>query len=418
MNLNKLSSRLRAASGAMAFLVLASISCAQTVDNKPDVKQEVMDRVTKLITTAAYVPGIDFSKWPAFLETEKPKLDAAKDDEEFARAMNEALTKFGASHVAFATPRASEARRTGAVVGIGITSQQTPDGIIVVRTVPGASAAEAGLIPGDLITQVDGKKVEGIKGIPGPEGTSVTITVKHKDGKVQDYKLVRKKFSTVRPEELTEIDKDTAKLSIYTFDISYDPDNVENLMKKAGKYKNLILDLRDNGGGAVLNLQHLLGLFVPSDEAVGVFVSKRSVNKYVEETHGSATDLQAIAKYSTDKIRPRHNYNAPRYTGKVVVLVNQFSGSASEICAAGMRDTIGAQVVGTKSAGAVLVSVMVPASHGFLFQYPLADYVTINGQRLEGSGVTPDILAKEARLRLPGDPDEAVMKAQELLKHL
>ena len=62
-------------------------------------------------------------------------------------------------------------------------------------------------------------------------------------------------------------------------------------MQKAQKYKNLILDLRDNGGGAVVNLQHLLGFFLSPDTSIGTFVKKELVNNYVLDTGGNPSDV-------------------------------------------------------------------------------------------------------------------------------
>jgi carboxyl-terminal processing protease len=412
MNFRVLPRGLRAASGAIALLLIASAS-AQTVDNKPEVKDEVVSRITRLIESSAYVPGVDFNKWPQFVAEAKPKIDAAQNDEEFQRAINEALSKFGMSHIVLTTPKQAESRRTQQTVGIGVSTQVGDNGeLIIVRTVPDAPAQRAGLVPGDAIVEVEGKKIEGTtRGIAGKEGTDVTLTIRHADGKTQAYTLTRKAFSTARPEELTWLDKDTAKLSVYTFDYSYDRENVENLLNKAHKARNLILDLRDNGGGAVLNLQHLLGMLIPDRKPFGTFVSRSLVNRYVSETKGNPDDLPAIAKWSEQKVRPFTNRNVPVYKGNLVVLVNGFSGSASEIAAAALRDEANATIVGTKSAGAVLVSVIVDASNGFMLQYPLSDYVTNKGIRLEGNGVTPDVEAKEPRLRLPGTKDEAVEKA-------
>src|SRR5205085_2341859 len=98
---------------------------------------------------------------------------------------------------------------------------------------------------------------------------------------------------------------------VYTFDLSYDRDNVESLMKQASKYKNLIVDLRDNGGGAVVNLQHLLGLLVPDDEAVGTFVGRSMVKGYVTQTGGKESEVVKIAewsrgvdRYQNDQVKP------------------------------------------------------------------------------------------------------------------
>ncbi len=430
MKVRQFSNALR--TGASAVLLFCAIAAplAQTPEQTgtpitSDAKKEVLTSVTDRLTHQAYVPTIDFDKWPDFVQNEKPKLDAATTEEEFGRAMNEALTKFGASHIFLATPRMAEARRDASMVGIGITQTATKDGILVLRVVAGGPAETAGLIPGDLITKIDGQAVDalknGVKGIPGKEDTQVVLTVKHQDGATRDYTLTRKKFSTIWPEELTEVDKDTARLSIHTFDWTYSKDNVENLMRKAEGYKNLILDLRGNGGGAVINLQHLLGMLIPYDSSIGTFVNKQMVNSYVREAHGKPSEVVKIADWSRhqdewefQQVRPLKPRDLPMFKGNVVVLVNAFSGSASEIAAAALHDLIGANIVGQKSAGAVLVSVITPATNHFTLQYPIMDYVTIRGVRLEGTGVEPQVTVTAKGPVLPGQPDEAVNKAQAL----
>lgn len=414
MNFRTASRSLRALAGATALMLLTAAAPAQEGTLKEETKTEVLERVNTLVTKSAFVPGIDFSKWTSFIEAEKTNLEAAKSDEDFQRVINGALSKFGASHIVLSTPKAAEVRRTGQTVGVGITTQPTDDGLTIVRTVKGAPADLAGLRPGDVITLVDGKAVEGIKGIPGPEGTTVTLTVK-RGTESKEYTIKRERFSTVRPEELAWVDKDTARLSIYTFDFTYDRDRVESLMKDAQKARNLIVDLRDNGGGAVVNLEHLLGMLCPPDKPIGTFISKSLVRRYNEETGEDGKDLAKVAAWSDQKIKPRLNRRVARYKGNIAVLVNRWSGSASEIAAAALRDNAGATVVGTKSAGAVLVSVIVPASNGFMLQYPLSDYVTVSGLRLEGNGVTPDVEAADPKLRLPDTKDEVVEKAVQSL---
>jgi len=405
--------------GSVAMMALAALTFAQTIDKDPSTKQEVLDKMSSLIERNAYVPGVDFDQWPKFLEKVKPDLDKAKTDEEFAGAINTALHEFGFSHIALETPRDGDIFRNGTTVGIGITSQLTEDGVLVIRVVPGAPADKAGFKPGDVIVEVEGEKPKGIAKIIGPEGTDVHMKVKHADGKVQAYTLKRAKFSTVRPEELEWVDDQTAHLSIYTFATGYNPRHVDDLMNQASRAHNLILDLRDNGGGAVLNLQHMLGYFLPPDAVIGTFVNKDMYQAYQDAHKGDKIEAKDVAAWSKDQrdfwfdqIRPSH-VKAPRFQGRLVVLVNGGSGSASEIAAAALRDDANAEIVGQKSAGAVLVSVIVPATHGFMLQYPLSDYITSNGVRLEGNGITPDIVSSEARVRLPGQPDEAIEKARE-----
>jgi carboxyl-terminal processing protease len=407
----RLSKVLNTSLAILALTAIAALSSAQTVNGKPEVKKEVLDKITYYLTHSAFVPGIDFNKWPDFLKENKDKIDASTDDDTFQRAVNTALSEFGASHIVMTTPNQADQRRTGATVGIGISSQTTPDGILVVRTVKDAPAEKAGIVAGDTIIEVDGKKVDGIRGIPGPEGTDVKLKVKRADASSKDFTLTRRKFSTVRPEELTWLNPDTAKLNIYTFDFSYDRQNVEKLMQEASKAKNLIVDLRDNGGGAVVNLEHMLGLLMNPEQPIGTFIGKDAINDFIKETKGDPKDLEAVANWSDDKIRPRRNRNVAPYHGNLMVFINAFTGSASEIAAEALQENVKAKIIGTKSAGAVLVSVIVPAADGFMIQYPLSDYVTIRGKRLEGTGVTPDVEAKDPLIRLPSSKDACVEAA-------
>lgn len=81
--------------------------------------------------------------------------------------------------------------------------------------------------------------------------------------------------------------------------------------------------------------------------------------------------------------------------------------------ASAMREYRGAKVIGTKSAGAVLASYMWPVAEGFTLQFPVTDYVTIKGYRIEGNGVKPDVEV-DAPVRF-GEPDKVVLAAVKAL---
>ena len=416
INLTMIVSRFSAIAAGM--LVLASAALAQSKPITTETKESVMARVSDLLDKYAYVPTLDFDQWPSFLDSQRKAIDESKTEDEFSAALNGALRKFGASHIQLNTPRNAEIRATASTVGIGIQTQQTEEGLVIVRTYADGSAAKVGLVPGDIITKVDGKPVNGISGIPGEEGTTVNITVKRRSGKVDEYNIVRKKFSIKRPEELTMLDEDTAQITIPTFDLTYDADRVSSLMEKVEGKRNLVLDLRDNGGGAVVNLLHLLGHFIPNDTPIGTFISRKTAADYEKATEEKPTDLAKVAAWAKSKLKPMRLDSEKFFKGNVVVLVNGNSGSAAEMAAAALREINTATVIGKKSAGAVLVSVIVPANNGFTLQYPLSDYITIKGDRLEGNGVVPDIEAKDPLVRLPNAPDEAVKKARETFAKL
>lgn len=405
---------------ALAISVLATGAVAQQ-SPKMDAasKKEVLDRMTHLIKSYAYVPGVDFGKLNDLLDKQKDALDKAGTQDDFSNAVNEALQEFGFSHIVLMKPEAVSARVNRSSVGIGVNIQPHDEGILVIRVVPKAPADEAGIIAGDILVKANGKQITDPADLRGEEGQQVTITVKKADGKFKDYTITRRKFSTVRLEELKWVDKDTAAITIHTFDLSYNRGNVEKLMAEAGKAKNLIVDLRNNGGGAVVNMTHFLGLVLPSDTTIGTFVSKSLVEDYVKEKGGNPNDLKAIAEFSErGKLKPsvRRENPVPVFKGKIAVLVNGASGSASEITAQALKEYLNSPIVGTKSAGAVLVSVMVPvANTGFQVQYPINDYVSAKGVRLEHTGVAVDLEARTPPEVMPGKTDPAWAPALQLL---
>ena len=378
----------------------------------PEQKSEVLARMTQLITRSAFVPGVDFSKWEKFIEEEKGEIDEAKDVDSFNTAVNKALRNFGFSHIVLMSPQATRARMNRSVVGIGVTIQPEEAGFRVVKTVPGEPAAGAGIVPGDLLVEADGKKLSATTQITGEEGTEVAIKVRKEDGTEKVVTVKRHKYSTVSPETLTWVGDDAAVLKINTFDLSYDRELVEKHMEAAAKAKYLVLDLRSNGGGAVVNMNHLLSLLLPTSTPIGTFVTRTTVTRYVEDTKGDPNDVVAIAKWSEAKLRTMKAKVAP-FAGKIAVLVNEGSGSASEIAAAALNETLKSPVVGHPSAGAVLASIMVPLPGGFMLQYPITDYVTLGGVRLEGTGVKPEALVDTPRFN---EKDLAIDKALGLLK--
>ena len=125
---------------------------------------------------------------------------------------------------------------------------------------PGTPADEVGMHPGDLIISGDGKPVKTTADLVGEEGTKVKVTVE-REGKKVDFDVTRRIFSTDTPETLKWVSDDTALVTIPTFDLGFKKSNVNDLMNQAVKAKNLILDLRSNGGGRVDNLLFLASYF-------------------------------------------------------------------------------------------------------------------------------------------------------------
>jgi carboxyl-terminal processing protease len=394
--------------GFFAAVLAAGFAVAQPIT--PEQKADVLKSVEEFVTTRAFVPGMDFSKWPSFIEKQSKAVEAATEIPDFTNAINRALREFGASHIRLVTPRAAVQRTQTSTVGVGASVRKEEEGLVVRAVTDGGPAKDAGLQVGDIIIEVNGKPVEETTTLDGDEGTKVELKIKRADGKIELVQVERKRFSTVRPETITWVDDETAIIRVFTFNVGYGRENLEKLFGEAAKAKRLIIDLRSNGGGAVNNLSHFLSHLLPPNTVIGTFVSRQVADRYQRETGKDATDVKAIAEWSTQKMTTRAQ-RTKHFEGQIAVLVNRGSASASEIAAAALKEHGGAVVVGTRTAGAVLASVYGRLPHGFQLQYPVNDYVTAKGVRLERNPVVPD-----AEVTQTGNPDPAVAKAIELMK--
>jgi carboxyl-terminal processing protease len=408
-------------------LLLSCISAGAQILS-PESRDKVLKAIETIVTRRAFVAGADFAKWPEFLQRHRADIDAAQDVPSFSREVNRAFREFGVSHLALRSPRQFQASRSTNAVGIGVMTRKEDDGLRVFAVLPTGPAAGSGLEVGDVIVEVDGKTPQSTDALDGDEGTKLAVKVKKPTGEVKELALERRRFSTVRPETLTWVDEEAAVLRVPTFNVGYNRRAVEKLLSDAAGAKYLILDLRSNGGGLVSNMRHLLGLLLPEGSPIGTSIDKDEAERYTVATHGDTKDAIAIARWIDSPQKTRRGEVYP-FPGKIAVLINRGSGSASEITAAALKEDAGALLVGTRSAGAVLTSLVAPIPESFGLQYPITDYITAKGMRLEGHPLIPDVeVTVETPTRAfsasPGaapavpKPDLAVDKAVEKLREL
>lgn len=359
---------------AFATILIAGIAVAQTVPvtepptqnptppRRPvsppinaEEKAEVLESIKGVVEKRAFVPNVDFSKWSGFVEKRKDTIEKAETISTFTTEVNRALREFGFSHIRLQAPS---------------RAPSTP-------------------------TPAPAKPEE----TPAPQFAELFLQQQPTRPSI--------------PAKLTWPEEDVALFKLPTFSTGYSRQDVEKIMADAAKSKFLILDLRFNGGGAISNLRHLLTLMLPKATAYGSFVSRRMFDKYKEANPEGPFDVISIAKWSPDTLKTGEA-KQPVYAGKIAVLINRGSGSASEIVANALREILNAPLVGSDSAGAVLASVFAPLKMGFRLQYPVSDYVSIKGIRLEGNPLKPDVVVTaKSSIEIP---DPAVHEAIAKLK--
>lgn len=367
-----------------------------------EVREEILSGVTDILKTRAFVPGLDFNRWDELLEKNKEDLLKIGTENGFTSGVNRLIREFGISHVGLRTPRSATFRRTGVTSGLGMGAQ-FENGAMVIRTVSeGSPADKAGLVVGDRIVEINGEPVKEDSRLAqnGDEPLKLKFVRGQESPRLVEVKSGE--FVVVNRDKLTWVGDDIAVLRINSFSRGYEVEDINKMMTEAAKAKGVIIDLRNNGGGAVSNLAHLMGLFIESTEPVGTFVNRQMMRAFTEEKKVEMADVKEIATWGQQKYRPR-TPSVPRFEGKVAVLINRGSASASEIFASAIKEVRGGEVVGQNSRGAVLASTYGRLAGGFEIQYPVSDYVTIKGQRLEGDPVVPTIPIEVVR-GAEGDP--------------
>jgi carboxyl-terminal processing protease len=286
---------------------------------------------------------------------------------------------------------------TGRYGGIGAIIRKSDCGIQITDPYQGYPADKAGLTAGDCILEIDGKALKSVdvqtasNRLKGLAGSALTLKVrKLKTGDTLDLQLAREHIhiSDVHYHCLLKDSIGYIHLNAFTKDGSRDFIKTFLALKKTGKMKSLILDLRSNGGGSLDEAVNIVGAFVPRGTTV-------------VEARGRLKDFEA--KYVTrehplDTVIP------------ITVLVNNMSASSSEIVAGALQDLDRAVIVGTRTFGKGLVQSVRDLGYNAKLKITTAKYYTPSGRcvqivdyshrREDGSvGTIPDSLIKAFKTR-------------------
>jgi carboxyl-terminal processing protease len=283
--------------------------------------------------------------------------------------------------------------------GIGVYIYQLKDGRIVVQPIEQLPAARAGMKPGDVVDTVDGVNVRNVpldrveRMIRGEAGTVVHITAHPYEGKggERTYDIVRQIIHVPTVRAKMEDGFDYIRLSDFG---TTSADEVRNALLKGhqANAKGYILDLRNNGGGLLEAAVKISSLFV----AHGTIVS-------TIRRDGSRTTEEALG----DAIPGLH---------PLVILVNKYTASASEITSGALQDYHLATLIGTKTFGKGVVQSIYPMPDRGALKITTARYVTPSGRDIQHRGIVPDIVVNQSPdpsiIDTPADKQLAAAKAQ------
>lgn len=254
--------------------------------------------------------------------------------------------------------------------GIGISFNMLTDTLYVMEVVAGGPSQKVGIMPGDKFIMVNDTLIAGVKmnnqdvirRLRGPKGTTVTVKLLRRGmSELMEFRIVRDKIPITSIDAAYMVTNDIGYIRLSRFGITSADEfkQAERKLKSEGM-KHLILDLTDNGGGILQTANEIADEFL---------------------------DGSKLIVYTEGKNQPRYTMNATSggelQTGKLVVLVNEASASASEILAGALQDWDRGVVVGRRTFGKGLVQRQLPLPDGTMIRLTVARYYTPSGRSIQ-----------------------------------
>lgn len=314
------------------------------------VKQGYVDPVDDATLMSAAIRGLllDLDPHSAYLNSEQSK------------ALNEAAS--------------------GAYDGLGVEVVQQPDrSLLVIAPIDDTPAARAGILPGDVITAIDGNAIAvdgvdaAIESMRGPLGSKTQLTVSREgEREPLEFTLTREtiRVSSVRT-NLLEPGYAYLRISSFQANTGLDLERKlkERIVANGAPLRGLILDLRSNPGGLLNAAVEAADVFLDA----GVIVSTRGRLSH------SSSELSA---HKGDLIN-----GAP-----IIILVDGGTASAAEVLAGALRDHRRGLVLGSQTFGKGSVQTVLPLDNGDSIKVTTARYFTPNGTSIQATGIVPDVL--------------------------
>ena len=255
-------------------------------------------------------------------------------------------------------------------VGIYMTTDENGN-IVVVSTIAGTPAEEVGIKAEDIITAINGASTaemtvtDASNAVKGEEGTDVTITV-YRNGEYIDYTMTRSDIKVYHVES-EMLDDEIGYISLLTFDEGCSEEfetHMDDLINQGAT--KIIFDLRYNTGGLVDEALNIVDLFVDNGATTLIEMDSK----------GNET----VTKSETDK----------KYNVEMVILINEYTASSSEIVTGALVDNGVAETVGTVTYGKGVIQNVYGLSDGSVLKLTTAEYYTPNKNKINEVGITPD----------------------------
>lgn len=263
------------------------------------------------------------------------------------------------------------AKTEGVYYGIGAIVRLNDDGYVkIVKPLEDSPALEAGLLAGDVITEVEGETVKGlaldviVSRMKGEEGTKVTLTILRGDSTFKTEVTRRKMDSILVSGKM--LDNNIGYIAISQFEgVTLEQFNSAFDELKEQGMQGLIIDVRGNPGGRLDTVTDVLDRLLPEGNIVSI-----------KDKNGKTSEINSDAACDLDV--------------PCAVLVNGGSASASEVFSGALQDYGMAEIIGTQTFGKGIVQSVYKLDDGSAIKITTQDYYTPKGNNIHGVGITPD----------------------------
>jgi C-terminal processing protease CtpA/Prc len=382
-------------------------------------RRVILDKVLAALDKRFYKPEKLNDDWRAAVDSHRPLIEAASTPDGFEQAMSDLLAELHTSHLGFFH---GSARRASSRAALSATylADETPFGKrwIFQDVHSGGAASNAGIKPGDILLNIDGREIAPPEHPVFAMGKQTSLEIVGGDNQrravaVDVARPEGKKLHFVEPTlvEARPIDDGVGYLKVAMFPglVGVEVANeISRAVLGLGRIDSLIIDLRGNTGGGIGALR-VMSLLTPDRIPVGFALDRKRVTpdldaekKRFRRFHTIPASKNALwllaLKFApamlakTPIVLETEGLGRREFHGRVTLLVNRHTASAAEMIVAFARENKLATIVGEKTAGKLLSATSVKVGQGFRLALPTGAYYTWNGLVLEGTPIQPDEL--------------------------
>jgi carboxyl-terminal processing protease len=377
----------------------------------------IFEEVWKRISERYYDPRFNGVDWKSVRDRYRPRLELVNEDNEFYSLLNKMVGELHDAHTRFHTPRERIDRERLTALSPGISIWDVENKPVVISVEPGSEAERTGIVPGMTVISVNGtavaKRLDQVKAamggssteraerlrlyrrlLDGEPGARITLGLTDPSGKPVTATISLQSVSDAPEVTYKQLASGYGyiKLTLWKSPIH---DRFRAALEQLRNSPGIVIDLRDNPGGEVNEVLKIAGYFFSHHESFGDFITRSG--KHLELATGNNRD--AI------------------YSGAVAILINESSGSGSEMFSAVLQENGRAVVVGRQSCGCLLgISEFKKLKGGGELAVSELGYMSPRGHRVEGTGVIPDEQVRITLSDLVSKRDSTLLEAETALR--